>query len=160
MKHFLPIIITFLLAVFLIGNLLTNKGDLSKLILNNISGKLITGKITNKEIKEILSEKYPNLSGQYTLKIDEDYQLYLPSNYKPQNKYPLFLNYSVGADQWKNYADKYQFIVVSADVSVYAMLALREKTINEYSVDPDKIFFTGFSAGAFRSMYIFFFGAG
>ncbi len=144
------------MAILLIGNLLINKGNLSGLVSSNISGKLIAGKITSKEIKEILGAKYPNLAGQYKLTVDEDYQLYLPINYKAQNKYPLFLNYSIGANQWAKYADKYQFIAASADVSVFAMAALREKIIEQYSIDQGKVFLAGFSSGAFNSTYVFF----
>lgn len=156
---------TFLLAVIVLmsGVLLSlfllfpgSKKDLFSPITLSRSGKLINGEISPQEIKEVLEKDYPGFLGTYRANINyfnqpEEYQLYLPRNYKSSGKYPLLLSYSLGPDQWSKYADKYNFVFAYGDISRFAMAALREKIIREYPIDPDNIYLTGFSAGAFQS---------
>jgi len=123
-------------------------------------GRIENFSITIDRVKKILDQNYPGYLAdekyqsikKYTKKCD--YQIYLPKKYESSNKYPLLLSFSIGVDHWKKYADKYDFIFVHADCGGYTVLALREKIIQNYSVNKNKIYLTGFSAGAYRSATI------
>jgi len=123
-------------------------------------GKIENSSISIDKVKNILDKNYPGYFTdeqyqsikKYTTKCD--YQLYLPKKYDDSKKYPLLLSFSIGVDGWKQFADKYEFIFAHADCGGYTILALREKIIQNYSVNKSKVYLTGFSAGAYRSATI------
>ena len=113
---------------------------------------------------------YKKLAGKTTLrkakgKEDESYYIYLPKDYSPSTKWPLFVGvhaYSFDGSQaiafWKPYADSKGFILVCPNFrdgyqglgsgSVGQMKDIFEEVKKDFKIDDKKVLMTGFSAGA------------
>jgi dienelactone hydrolase len=97
----------------------------------------------------------------------QGYSLYLPSSYTPEKKWPIIYGFDAGArgnipvTLFKNAAEKYGIIVAGSLNSrngpmkpiTDACNAMWKDTHNRLSIDPNNVFFTGFSGGARVSCY-------
>lgn len=98
------------------------------------------------------------------------YALYVPESYKPEKKWPIILglHYSTGSGadyiiNWQLTAQKYGYILLCPDSndnihwgksSEQRVMALLKRIMNKYNVDKNKVYITGFSAGAHYSYYL------
>ncbi len=111
------------------------------------------------------------------------YHLFIPSSYTPKNRYPLVISgqgtfpfdqAAAQRDKWINVAERHNLIICSPDFdsATYALgipadrpapelVRDEEATLNivdelkkRYSIDPDAIMITGWSAGAFPAHFI------
>jgi len=93
---------------------------------------------------------------------NQTYALYLPSNYTPEKKWPILYAFDAGArghlpvERFKEAAEKYGYIVAGSNNSrngpleptVVAIRALLQDTQARFSIDPQRLYLTGFSGGA------------
>ncbi len=93
---------------------------------------------------------------------DQSYALYLPSRYTPDRKWPILYAFDpvargrVPVERFQEAAEKYGYIVVGSlnsrngpwQVSRDSMQAVWDDTQRRWSIDPKRIYATGFSGGA------------
>lgn len=93
---------------------------------------------------------------------EQSYALYLPLRYAPERKWPILYAFDPGArgrlpvERFADAAEKYGYIVVGSHnsrngpwkISEDAMQAMWADTQSRFSIDPRRIYATGFSGGA------------
>lgn len=98
------------------------------------------------------------------------FALYVPESYTAEKKWPLILglhySYGSGADyivNWQLTAQRYGYMLLCPDsgdnihwsrADGQRVMSLLNKIMNKYNVDEDRIYLTGFSAGAHFSYYM------
>ncbi len=92
----------------------------------------------------------------------QTYALYLPSRYSPDKAWPILYAFDAGArgvlpvQRFKDGAERYGYIVAGSNnsrngpiaVSEAALRALLADTASRFSIDPTRVYLTGFSGGA------------
>ena len=100
-------------------------------------------------------------------KPEQSYALFLPAEYTPEKKWPILFAFDPGArgilplQHFQEAAEKYQYIVIGShnarngpwEPVFQAMAAVWNDAIARFSIDPDRIYATGFSGGARAAVY-------
>ena len=98
----------------------------------------------------------------------ETYSLYLPSTYTPERQWSVLMGFHPGArgraivEKYRAAAEAFGYIVAASntsrngpwDVSAHAAKAMSGDVYRRFSVNPDRIYLTGFSGGARVAMQI------
>lgn len=97
------------------------------------------------------------------LDINNFYEVYLPASFSSDKQYPVIIFFDPHADgklpleKYKSLADKWEFILVGSDFSKNGMDAnvamnganeLITEVVGRYTVDPARIYLSGFSGGS------------
>jgi predicted esterase len=148
------------LLIFLLVIVLTGCGSSPSHVSHQNSG-VLPGKV----YEEVTCSEYPAHS----------YAIYLPSTYIPGDSLPLFLAFdpagsgATPVNHYKDVAEKYHFILIGSNNSqngqgadeTQQVLAILLSDLGErYSINPDRIYCTGFSGGSRVSAMIAFYGGG
>lgn len=92
----------------------------------------------------------------------QSYALYVPSGYSPDRPWPILYGFDPGArgllpvERFKDAAEQYGFIVVGSNNSRNGPVEITENALNamladtraRFSLDPRRVYVTGFSGGA------------
>jgi hypothetical protein len=98
----------------------------------------------------------------------ETYSLYLPSTYTPDRQWSVLMGFHPGArgraivEKYRDAAETFGYIVAASntsrngpwDVSARAAKAMSGDVYRRFSVNPDRVYLTGFSGGARVAMQI------
>ena len=98
----------------------------------------------------------------------ETYSLYLPSTYTPDRQWSVLMGFHPGArgraivEKYRAAAEAFGYIVAASntsrngpwEVSAHAAKAMSGDVYRRFSVNPDRIYLTGFSGGARVAMQI------
>ncbi len=123
------------------------------------------GVLPGKVYEDITCREYPAHS----------YAIYLPSTYIPGDSLPIFLAFdpagsgATPVNLYKDIAEKYRFILIGsnnsrngqgADQTQQIIAILLSEIGKRYSIDPDRVYCTGFSGGSRVSSLMAFYGGG
>ncbi|MFB0565431.1 MAG: hypothetical protein ACETWK_07105 [Candidatus Aminicenantaceae bacterium] len=125
---------------------------ISSLFLTPLSSYSLENLEKGKIIDKVICSKEPTQS----------YALYLPQAYTPEKKWPILYALDPGArgkmplEHFKKASEKYNYIVVGSNNAqngpmepiVRAIIAVWDDTHDRFSIDPQRIYVTGFSGGA------------